>query len=119
MEQTIIVTAALQERFQAAWAQRQVILFCAPCGCGKSAAALLLLEPYTICRWDALESAPPEPPRTLSGTTGLIQPGQPLPPLPGKEEPAPQPAPQPAPSAADPKADAMAEVVRRVLRGLS
>ena len=62
MEQTIIVTAALQERFQAAWAQRQVILFCAPCGCGKSAAALLLLEPYTICRWDALESAPPEPP---------------------------------------------------------
>ena len=43
MEQTIIVTAALQERFQAAWAQRQVILFCAPCGCGKSAAALLLL----------------------------------------------------------------------------
>ena len=62
MEQAIIVTAALQERFQAAWAQRQVILFCAPCGCGKSAAALLLLEPYTICRWDALESAPPEPP---------------------------------------------------------
>ena len=62
MEQTIIVTAALQERFQAAWAQRQVILFCAPCGCGKSAAALVLLEPYTICRWDALESAPPEPP---------------------------------------------------------
>ena len=45
-----------EERFQAAWAQRQVILFCAPCGCGKSAAALLLLEPYTICRWDALES---------------------------------------------------------------
>ena len=40
MEQAIIVTAALQERFQAAWAQRQVILFCAPCGCGKSAGAL-------------------------------------------------------------------------------
>ena len=62
MEQTIVLTATLQERFQAAWAQRQVILFCAPSGCGKSAAASALLEPYTVRRWDALEAAPPEPP---------------------------------------------------------
>ncbi len=60
MEQNIVLTAALQEKFKTAWAQRQVILFSAPCGCGKSAAASVLLEPYTVCRWDAL-SEPPGP----------------------------------------------------------
>lgn len=64
------------------------------------------------------QPTPPEPPRTLSGITGLIQPGQSLPSLPGKEEPAAPVPPQSAP-AADPRADAMAEVVRRVLQGLS
>ena len=60
MDQNIVLTAALQEKFKTAWGQRQVILFSAPCGCGKSAAASVLLEPYTVCRWDAL-SDPPEP----------------------------------------------------------
>ena len=60
MEQNIVLTTELQEKFKSAWGQRQVILFTAPCGCGKSAAASVLLEPYTVCRWDAL-SDPPEP----------------------------------------------------------
>ena len=60
MEQNIVLTTELQEKFKTAWGQRQVILFTAPCGCGKSAAASVLLEPHTVCRWDAL-SDPPEP----------------------------------------------------------
>jgi len=60
MEQNIVLTTELQEKFKSAWGQRQVILFTAPCGCGKSAAASVLLEPHTVCRWDAL-SDPPEP----------------------------------------------------------
>lgn len=60
MEQNIVLTTELQEKFKSAWGQRQVILFTAPCGCGKSAAASALLEPHTVCRWDAL-SDPPEP----------------------------------------------------------
>ena len=59
MEQNIVLTTELQEKFKSAWGQRQVILFTAPCGCGKSAAASVLLEPHTVCRWDAL-SDPPE-----------------------------------------------------------
>ena len=50
MDQNIVLTAALQEKFKTAWGQRQVILFSAPCGCGKSAAASVLLEPYTVCQ---------------------------------------------------------------------
>ena len=62
MEQNIVLTTELQEKFKTAWGQRQVILFTAPCGCGKSAAASALLEPYTVCRWDALsESLEPAP----------------------------------------------------------
>ena len=62
MDQNIVLTAELQEKFRTAWGQRQVILFTAPCGCGKSAAASALLEPYTVCRWDALsESLEPAP----------------------------------------------------------
>lgn len=60
MDQNIVLTTELQEKFKTAWAQRQVIFFSAPCGCGKSAAASALLEPYTVCRWDAL-SEPLEP----------------------------------------------------------
>ncbi len=60
MNQNVVITTALQEKFKAAWTQRQVIFFSAPCGCGKSAAASTLLEPYTVCRWDAL-SEPLEP----------------------------------------------------------
>ena len=51
MEQNIVLTTELQEKFKSAWGQRQVILFTAPCGCGKSAAASVLLEPHTVCRW--------------------------------------------------------------------
>ena len=58
MDQNIVLTAELQEKFRTAWGQRQVILFTAPCGCGKSAAASALLEPYTVCRWDALSDRP-------------------------------------------------------------
>ena len=36
MDKTIVVTAALRKRFETAWAQKQVILFCAPCGFGKT-----------------------------------------------------------------------------------
>ena len=50
MNQNVVITTALQEKFKAAWTQRQVIFFSAPCGCGKSAAASTLLEPYTVCR---------------------------------------------------------------------
>ena len=46
MEQNIVLTTELQEKFKTAWGQRQVILFTAPCGCGKSAAASALLEPH-------------------------------------------------------------------------
>ena len=60
MEQVIALTAALREKLKTAWAQRQVIFFSAPCGYGKSAAASALLEPYAVCRWDAL-SEPLEP----------------------------------------------------------
>lgn len=60
MDQNIVLTTELQEKFKTAWAQRQIIFFSAPCGCGKSAAASALLEPYTVCRWDAL-SEPLEP----------------------------------------------------------
>lgn len=61
----------------------------------------------------------------LTGVTGLIRPGQSLPPLPGKQAdpavqtPLPAPVPSaPSPAADCPKADAMAEVVRRVLQNL-
>lgn len=66
------------------------------------------------------QPAPPEPPRT--GVTGLIRPGQSLPPLPKREVSDPAASSLPTVSAApadSAKADAMAEVVRRVLRGLS
>ena len=49
MERNIIITATLQEQLEQAWKQRQVILFSAPCGCGKSAVASVLLEGRTIC----------------------------------------------------------------------
>ena len=64
------------------------------------------------------------PARPLTGVTGLIQPGQSLPPLPRKQErpAAPAPSPAPAPSTPPPadslKAGAMDEVVRRVLQNM-
>lgn len=66
--------------------------------------------------------APAEPAQPLTGVTGLIRPGQPLPPLSRKQEdpavqaPSPAPAPSAPPPADSPKADVMAEVVRRVLQ---
>lgn len=67
-------------------------------------------------------AASTEPARPLTGVTGLIQPGQSLPPLPQKQAastvqtPSPAPAPSTPPPADSPRADAMAEVVRRVLQ---
>lgn len=55
----------------------------------------------------------------LSGVTGLIQPGQTLPPLPQAGQPAASetPAPKSGPAAVDvPKAEVMAEVVRRAMQ---
>ena len=59
MNKNIVVTSALQEKFKAAWAQRQIILFSAPCGFGKSAAASALLKGKTVCYWDAMEGSLP------------------------------------------------------------
>ena len=61
MEQGIVITPTLRQKFQWAWEQRQVIFFSAPCGFGKTAAASVLLEPYAVCRWDAMDTGPPEP----------------------------------------------------------
>lgn len=78
----------------------------------------------SVCVPSGRDAVSVEPARPLTGVTGLIRPGQPLPPLPGtREEPAgPTPSPAPAsstpPPADSPKADAMAEVVRRVLQSL-
>lgn len=60
MERSIVITPALQEKFKTAWKQRQVILFSAPCGFGKSAAASALLEGYNVFRWDVMDSTAPE-----------------------------------------------------------
>ena len=61
MEQGIVITPTLRQKFQWAWEQRQVIFFSAPCGFGKTSAASVLLEPYAVCRWDAMDTGPPEP----------------------------------------------------------
>lgn len=53
MDKTIVVTAALRKRFETAWAQKQVILFCAPCGFGKTTTANALLAGRSVCHLDA------------------------------------------------------------------
>ena len=70
MDKNIVVTTALREKFSAAWKQRQVILFSAPCGFGKTTTALALLEGRAICRWDALEANQPE--REIRGEAVLL-----------------------------------------------
>lgn len=70
MNKNIVVTAALREKFNAAWKQRQIILFSAPCGFGKTTTALALLEGRKVCRWDVLEGNQPE--QEISGETVLL-----------------------------------------------
>ncbi len=52
----IIIKPALQELFQSNWEQYRVILFCAPCGFGKTTAATALLAQQTICTYNAAET---------------------------------------------------------------
>ena len=72
MERNIVITPALREKFKTAWNQRQVILFSAPCGFGKNAAASALLEGYSVCRLDVTDSAARERREELSCDAVLL-----------------------------------------------
>ena len=72
MVQSIVITSALQEKFETAWKQRQILFFSAPCGFGKSAAASVLLEGCTVCRWDIMEADAPEPQEGFSYDAVLL-----------------------------------------------
>lgn len=49
----VIVPRLLQEHFTAAWKRCRIILFSAPCGCGKTTSAKKLLERFLVCERSA------------------------------------------------------------------
>lgn len=62
----IIIKPALEEIFLTGWEHCRVILFSAPCGCGKTTTATALLKGHTVCALNAAdavfapESIPPD-----------------------------------------------------------
>jgi LuxR family maltose regulon positive regulatory protein len=52
----VFVKPALEESFRAAWETSRVLLFSAPCGCGKTAAAAALLRGKNVCRLSAADA---------------------------------------------------------------
>jgi LuxR family maltose regulon positive regulatory protein len=51
-----IIRPTLQKSFDEGYAEHQVILFSAPCGCGKTTAARELLKGRNFCEWNAAHS---------------------------------------------------------------
>lgn len=56
-EKNAIISPALRETFLAGWKHCRVILFSAPCGCGKTTAALTLLAGHTVFALDAEDAS--------------------------------------------------------------
>jgi len=52
----IIIKPALEEIFLTGWEHCRVILFSAPCGCGKTTTAAALLSGHTVCKFSAADS---------------------------------------------------------------
>lgn len=53
---TVIIKPSLEEIFLTGWEHCRVILFSAPCGCGKTTTAMMLLSGHTICSLDAADA---------------------------------------------------------------
>ena len=50
---SVIIKSSLEEIFLTGWEQCRVILFSAPCGCGKTTASTALLSGHTVCMFNA------------------------------------------------------------------
>jgi len=63
---SVIIKPALEEIFLTGWEHCRVILFSAPCGCGKTTTAMALLSRHTVCTRDVTnaefepENVPPD-----------------------------------------------------------
>lgn len=63
---SVIIKPSLKEIFLTGWEHCRVILFSAPCGCGKTTTAMALLAGHTVCALDAAsaeflpENIPPD-----------------------------------------------------------
>lgn len=53
----VVIPELLRERFALAYRHNRVLLFHAPCGCGKTVMAQELLKPYKTCRISAADDA--------------------------------------------------------------
>ncbi|MEA4932625.1 MAG: helix-turn-helix transcriptional regulator, partial [Lawsonibacter sp.] len=53
---SVIIKPALEEIFMTGWEQCRVILFSAPCGCGKTPTATALLKGHAVCALNAADS---------------------------------------------------------------
>lgn len=53
---SIILKPSLEEIFLTGWEQCRVILFSAPCGCGKTATAAALLSERIVCTFNAVDA---------------------------------------------------------------
>ena len=53
---SVIIKPALEEIFLAGWERCRVILFSAPCGCGKTAAAQTLLSGHSVCSFSGADA---------------------------------------------------------------
>lgn len=54
---SVIIKPSLEEMFLAGWEHCRVILFSAPCGCGKTATATALLAGHAVCALNAANAA--------------------------------------------------------------
>jgi len=55
--QKICLKPELEDKFREGWEQYRILLFSAPCGCGKTTSALALLQNRKCCTLSAEESA--------------------------------------------------------------
>lgn len=53
---SVIIKTSLQETFQTNWDNCRVILFSAPCGCGKTTTATALLSGHRICSFNSADA---------------------------------------------------------------
>lgn len=53
---SVIIKPALKEVFLTGWERCRVILFSAPCGCGKTTAAQALLSGHTVCSFSGADA---------------------------------------------------------------
>jgi len=68
---SVILTSSLREQFASGWERCRVILFSAPCGCGKTTAAAELLRTQAVCGLNAAD-ADFTPESLPSGVTAVL-----------------------------------------------